>query len=346
MSEEIVIRHAEVQDADDILAFIKENWIIENHVFTRRRDVFDNCHLIEDRLTFILAVGAETGKIYGFISYALNNHDFDHPDISAPMFQTLKTSNQSLGIDMVLALQKLTNCRALCSPGIVKKTKGLYDFLGYQTGLMQHYYRLGNVDEFKICHIEHVPELAQALPVQYTMRQLHTMDEIQDAFAFEDYRDVVPYRDAWSVQRRYFENIGYEYAIQGIFDEGGTCRALLVGRTIECNGAKMFKIIDYLGDDEALAHCQDALGAFIADGGYEYVDFYEFGIDADIMEQAGFTLREKKDTNIIPNYFEPFEQRNVDIYCYTTYPGKFHIYRTDSGQDRPNFIDEIGEASC
>lgn len=346
--EDVTIRLATPQDADAIIQFLRDHWIIENHVFTRRRDLFDNCHLIDGRLTFLLAEGIETKQIYGILGYSFNNANFDNPDISAVIFQTLKTANASLGIDMIRELQRLTNARCLFCPGILKKTKGLYDFLGYTTGLMPHYYKLGAVSQFKIAQVDRVPEKRAYAEEPWQLAELDTYEAVADAFDFERFADVMPYRDAWSVKQRYFDNIGYDYDVFGIFpgesdqeSAPGSAQALLIGRELECNGAKMFKIIDYIGDDAALAHVGAALDGLMAERGYEYADFYEVGIDDDIMRAAGFELRVKNDSNIIPNFFEPYELRNIDIYYYTTWPGKFHIYRTDAGQDRPNFIDEL-----
>lgn len=338
--EDTIIRLATPEDTDNIIEFLREHWIIKNHVFTRRRDLFDNCHLIEGRLTYLLAEGVETKALYGILGYSFNNHNFENPDISAVIFQTLKTANPSLGIDMICQLQELTHCRSLFCPGIIKKTKGLYDFLGYATGMMRHYYKLGSVDEFKIAKIVHEVPKPQYDEPQFGIVSLETYEAILAAFDFEKYQDVMPYRDAWSVKQRYFDNIGYEYDVFGITGEG-ECKALIVGREIACNGTKMFKIVDYIGDDEALAHAGAALDALLAERGWEYADFYEVGIEDEYMAAAGFALRQKKDENIVPNYFEPYELSNVDIYYYTTWPGKYHIYRTDSGQDRPNFIEEL-----
>ncbi|MDO5117882.1 MAG: hypothetical protein Q4D34_05275 [Eggerthellaceae bacterium] len=340
--EDTKIRLATPDDADNIIEFLREHWIIRNHVFTRRRDLFDNCHLIEGRLTYLLAEGVETKKLYGILGYSFSNHNFDNPDISAVIFQTLKTSNPSLGIDMIQKLQELTNSRSLFCPGIIKKTKGIYDFLGYETGMLRHYYKLGKTDDFKIAHIESLPQKVQYPDVAYSIKRLETYDQVLDAFDFERFTEVMPYRDAWSVKQRYFDNIGYDYEVYGIFSDAG-CEALFVGREIPCNGTAMFKVVDYLGEDEALAHAGAALDELLAARGWEYMDFYEHGIDDEYMEAAGFVQRVKKDVNIVPNYFEPYELSNVDIYYYTTWPGKYHIYRSDSGQDRPNFIEEIEE---
>nr|MCR4746137.1 hypothetical protein [Lachnospiraceae bacterium] len=68
---------------------------------------------------------------------------------------------------------------------------------------------------------------------------------------------------------------------------------------------------------------------------YEYIDFYEYGLDDIYLKNAGFNERIIEDENIIPNYYEPFEKQNVDIW------GHFQtdtalIFKADGDQDRPN----------
>lgn len=341
--EEVIIRPAEIEDEDRIIEFLREHWIIKNHVFTRRRDLFENCHLIDGRITYLLAEGKDTGTLYGIYGYSYNNADFTKPDISAVIFQTLKSPNPSLGIEMVLELQKITNCRVLFCPGIVKKTRGLYQYLGYQTGTMKHYYRLNDLAEYKIAVVNNKNIIFKEETEPFTLKRMSSLEKIKEKFKFSDYKHIVPYRDAWSVEHRYFKNIGYQYIIYGIFDLTDTCRALVVGREIECIGSRVFKIVDFIGEDTAFGHCYQGIDSLLKENEYEYIDFYEVGIKDSIMADAGFTLRDPADTNIIPNYFEPFEQRNVDIYYFTTVTENFHTFRTDSGQDRPNFIEEIGE---
>ena len=61
------------------------------------------------------------------------------------------------------------------------------------------------------------------------------------------------------------------------------------------------------------------------------------GIEDKILKAAGFTKREEKDCNIIPNYFEPFDQKNVDIWV--RYKDKNTVFcKADGDQDRPRLI--------
>lgn len=69
---------------------------------------------------------------------------------------------------------------------------------------------------------------------------------------------------------------------------------------------------------------------------WEYIDLYCYGIEDDILKRSGFLKRTENDPNIIPNYFEPFEQKNVDIYFVSNVMENLHLYRGDGDQDRPS----------
>ena len=68
---------------------------------------------------------------------------------------------------------------------------------------------------------------------------------------------------------------------------------------------------------------------------YEYVDFYCLGFEESYILKAGFTLREENDTNIIPNFFSPFVQENIDIWVDSSKEGCL-FFKADGDQDRPN----------
>ena len=69
---------------------------------------------------------------------------------------------------------------------------------------------------------------------------------------------------------------------------------------------------------------------------YEYIDFYCEGIEKGILENAGLKLKDATDLNVIPNYFEPFVQENIDIHYFTNYDSSFPIFKADGDQDRPS----------
>ena len=74
---------------------------------------------------------------------------------------------------------------------------------------------------------------------------------------------------------------------------------------------------------------------------YEYIDIFSLGLSEKILSKAGFIKINKKRKNIIiPNYFEPFIRRNIDIKYFTDLKNlkNLRIFKSDGDQDRPNFF--------
>ena len=75
--------------------------------------------------------------------------------------------------------------------------------------------------------------------------------------------------------------------------------------------------------------------------GHEYIDLFTKGLDEKIILEAGFMKVDNKNNDvIIPNYFEPFVQKNVCIRYFTDTKNlkDLRIYKGDGDQDRPSFI--------
>ncbi|MEH7504134.1 hypothetical protein V7152_19330, partial [Neobacillus drentensis] len=146
------------------------------------------------------------------------------------------------------------------------------------------------------------------------------------------------YKDQNYIKKRYFEHPFYQYQVFGIGKEDATT-SLLITREISINHSKVLRIIDFIGAEEDIAGIGLELQKILKANDYEYIDFYQYGISEDVLNTAGFVKREKKDENIIPNYFEPFEKKNVDIHFSTNVnENKYYIFKGDGDQDRPNLL--------
>ena len=64
-----------------------------------------------------------------------------------------------------------------------------------------------------------------------------------------------------------------------------------------------------------------------------------FGLPEETFTKMGFELLDLDGETIVPNYFEPFEQRNVKIeIAYKTKGDNYVAFKADSDQDRPNIL--------
>ena len=56
------------------------------------------------------------------------------------------------------------------------------------------------------------------------------------------------------------------------------------------------------------------------------------------MVSAGFVQNRNDGQNIIPDYFEPFERRNVKLDFFTDLKEPFCMFKGDGDQDRPSIM--------
>ena len=76
----------------------------------------------------------------------------------------------------------------------------------------------------------------------------------------------------------------------------------------------------------------------------EYIDIYSYGISKKIFKQAGYINRYEEQSLIIPNHFEPFQKKNIDIFCAfkSNYKNKIiRLFKGDGDGDRPSILKEV-----
>ena len=106
------------------------------------------------------------------------------------------------------------------------------------------------------------------------------------------------------------------------------------------------KLIDFLGKQENIKNCGKFFEYVLNKYDAEYIDFYSFGIKEKYLLEAGFV--DRYSTNLIlPDHFEPFELRNINInYAFKfnskisekKYSSKVRIVKGDGDMDRPSLV--------
>jgi hypothetical protein len=328
------IRQAGRDDIARIMEFIKTYWL-PTHILANDRMFFEYEHTCGDEVCFVLSEDPETLEvqaILGFIPYGVTLRD-----AMIVMWKARPGENAFLGVKVLQFLIGNIGARIVGSCGINKRVNGIYRYLGYHTGSLAQYYRITDRKEYKIAVITE----KNILPVRpedgYELVCFGSFGEIAQSFDFAATENAKPYKEPWYIEKRYFKHPVYTYKAYGIKNPAGNIQTLLFAREIEINGAKALRIVDLIGKSEPLAHVSAGVQRLLDENGYEYADFYQYGLPHDVMERAGFTLREG-DTNIIPNYFEPFVQENIGIDYFTTDNEEFRIFKADGDQDRPSLL--------
>ena len=70
----------------------------------------------------------------------------------------------------------------------------------------------------------------------------------------------------------------------------------------------------------------------------EYVDLMNAGISDRIFQKVGFKTLDVAGEIIIPNYFEPFIQKNIVVKCAYRAPYNYVMFKADADQDRPSRV--------
>ncbi len=330
------IRLATLDDIPRIMQFIDEHWR-KDHIMATNRTLFEFQHVEGDEVHYVIAEDEENGKIYGTMGYILMNHS-EHPDIATMMIQTLEGSGHvMLGDDMAEFLKEKLSVRYVVAVGVNKRYAKAIGMIQENTvDILNHYYRLNDLEAYEICKIEE----KRIIPVLENKDCI--LEEIKDIQQFCEYmpeyelQKMKPYRDSQYIHHRYFEHPYYMYKVYGIRRQDGA-EAVLVGREVKVDSNICFRIVDYYGKETAFCNAAYALDELMRAHNYEYIDFCNYGVDDNVMKQAGFQ-NVKYDNNIVPHFFEPFEQRNVDIYIYSNGLPDIKVYKAFSDQDRPNII--------
>ena len=328
------IRLAYYEEIEEIMAFIDQYWK-KGHILANSREFFLYEHVIDGQVTFVIAKERSSGEIHGILGYLPASSDRNRYDIWGVIWKVNEKAASMLGVELKRRIFELAGARTDLGTGANPKTAIplLKRILHYSTGKMKQYYCVSPNVDYKIAKIEYHPRRMVTPGTGTVVKRVNSIGEVTEKFDFNAYSDVIPYKDAWYVERRYFKHPIYEYEVYALSNEGKKPGALLVCREQACNGAKALRIVDYIGDQQLFQGISEFIEKKLTE--YEYIDFYCLGFEEQYILKAGFTCRKENDTNIIPNYFSPFVQKNIDIWVDSSREGCL-FFKADGDQDRPN----------
>lgn len=341
--ERYIFRLGNISDIDNIMCFIREHWD-NTHILSKDRAFFEYEFLENNTVNVMLAIDRETNTIEaiaGFLKCS-NTVPREEQDVWGSFWKVNNTTKNMtfLGVELIKRLMDILQCRNHLGIGINPKTTlPLRKVLFHeQTEKMKHYYMLNpEIEDYKIARINKKYNVkADKTISSINITRLKEMEEVCNVFSLDNIKNI-PYKDFWYIERRYFKHPYYHYQVYGLSQRESPIETLVVLREIEQNDRKIIRIVDCIGNFRLLAGCNDFFNKLMSEKGYEYLDFYNLGIDKEIIITAGFKERDEEDVNIIPNYFEPFEQKNVDIWV--RYKDKNTVFcKADGDQDRPRLI--------
>lgn len=337
------IRLAKKDEIPDVMRFINDHWK-KGHLLSLDRTLFEYEFVENDEVHVMVAIDKNTETIEAFAGFLYCSHTEDNgkKDIWGSFWKVNDSRKNMtfLGVELVKRLAELVHCRSHLGIGINPNTTLPIRKLAFheKTAKMDHFYCLNpDFDTYKIAVVNNFrgKKMASDMPATDFL-EFHSVDEIKQVFNIEAL-DTIPYKDFWYINKRFYQHPYYSYRVYGLKNTEDQVRALLIGREVSQFDRTVFRIVDYIGEQSLFAGIGGMIRQMMREKQYEYVDFYTYGFETSYILDAGFVLKDESDSNIIPNYFEPFVQENIDIWVRYQFENTV-FFKADGDQDRPNIL--------
>ncbi len=327
-----MIRFATKDDIEKLMKFINDNWKA-NHILARDRDFFEYEHCEGENVNFVISLD-DNGNIngmQGFIPYGKH-----HRDITKNLWKALKSNTPRLGFKILRFLIDNSDARTVASIGSNPKTLNVYRHMGFHVGELVQWYRLNPDADFKISEINdfNIPTYKAK---QKKLIEIESVQKFIDLFDYSWYQQsgIIPFKESWYIKKRYFMHPIYKYRLFAVHDDKeSVARLVLVFRVDEFDNSRALRLIDCIGNYNELSYVTYGIDKLLQEIKAEYVDLYETGINPNVLINAGW-LKVSDSGNIIPNYFNPFEKRNIHIH-YASSSSEAVYFKGDGDQDRPS----------
>jgi len=341
---EQAIRFAHYTESVPIQCFIDRNWR-KDHVLAKRKGLLDWQYLDKknDRYNFVVAPDSN-GKfraILGFIPLSHFDDRIPQNDlIWLAIWQvTEECAGQKLGKLLLDHLQETIRPKIIAANAISGTAAHRYRQNGWHIDRLGHYFIPNtSIQDHRLI----VPGKPKHPECGSSIAKLETIpNDIRDwllNIADVNLSKCEASKTAQYIVNRYLYHPFYRYTAWRVWQRR-RCLGILITRTCMHNGATALRIVEYFGPPSALYGLGDKWQRILRTHSHEYVDFYLGGIDPAFMSRCGFSRREEGDGWTVPDYYEPFARRNVEIDTMVSIqiPGML-TFKGDSDQDRPNIL--------
>ncbi len=360
MKSGINIRFARTDDELSILNFLNQHWK-HDHIFVTNPELMRWQHRSptepETALTFVIAEntthndGVRMMALLGYIPFKRFDTKADWTELALAIWKIRDDAKvPGLGLHLLRFLDRELSPSMICAIGISDIVKPIYKALGYQLGTLQHA-AIFPTTKAATKIASGVPEYAR-LPVpsdvSLTLQALSDADLLEESISLQIDslgQHGLPRKSCDYVRERYCEHPWYQYSFR-LVSISNMPEGLIVWRQVAAQGTRILRIVDVIGDPEVLCYCSNALRKEVESEGCEYLDVVFHGIDSERLRKAGFVDTTRSAGLVLPNYFSPFERKNVKVDFAFKKSKEFmhkevHFFRADSDQDRPNSTTEL-----
>lgn len=344
LNENYEIRFLRLDEYDRLRDFIDSYWR-KDHIFVLSKEMFDFQHRNEKegRYDFVVAMHKESKEIHSILGFITNRH-FDEEIRELEVWPAIwKTRDdikvKGLGVGLYYFLKEQLAIDNLSILGISSIALSIYKHWNLQTGKIRHYV-FPNQNRREYVLSQGLEKIAKRKEARDSLELIELSKE--DYLAIDDnevvFRNLNRYKSKYYYVKRFYEHPFYTYLFFALL--GKETEMIFVGRECGFEDHQCLRIVDLIGDVKHLQEVKSQLSRLMDERGYEYIDLPEVGLKDTDLKKAAFADKDEYEGMIVPNYFEPFEKRNVALdYAFRSIHGDEAVFfKADSDQDRPNFL--------
>ena len=211
---------------------------------------------------------------------------------------------------------------------------------GFKIGQMNHHVALSPFKKkFNIALVPKNLQIRIKKRKKYVNYQKINLKNIDNYVTKKIYSYQIPNKSNTFIKNRFMKHPIYKYLLYGAI-VNNKVQAICVFRIIKKSKIAVIKVVDFIGQNKFFPMFNNLFIDLIKKYSAEYIDFYSYGMKSNYIIKAGFINRKKYQKLIIPEYFEPFVKKNIDLmYGYKTsikYP-LVRLFKADGDRDRPSF---------
>ncbi|MEZ8470157.1 hypothetical protein AB6D20_000725 [Vibrio splendidus] len=329
----------------DLVKYIDERWA-KNHILVTSRELLDWQHknVYSGDYNFVMARHNKSGEICGVLGFIPTSHFSAELESEKEVWLAIWKVNEGpkyigLGLGLLNFLKREFSINNICSIGISPIVYPMYQTLGYVVGRMNHMVLLNDtISEYRIAKVSTLPFKVTTKKNSYY--RVEEIDESQISSLLSDpsLYDNKTKKDGNYFAARFLSHPKFRYRFIGIYN-GTKLEAFLVVRVVEHDSSTALRVVDVQGKHTIISEVTMNLHDLIINEGHEYLDLMQYGMDVDSLIDAGFMLVDPEGELIIPDYFQPFVQKNIPMH-FARYSqekeASFVLFKGDSDQDRPN----------
>ena len=199
---------------------------------------------------------------------------------------------------------------------------------------LNHYYIINNsFIDYKI--LKRKVEQKSYLDIEESNLTLIKIDNLSNLKLVHKYK---PEKTIDYLINRYQKHPVYKYSFYGLRNHENNIQCVLIIRKQIYSDRSCLRIVDIYGDIDNIESLKKQFENLLTMEDAEYIDVLNYGISETIFKKIGFLkLDFSSDNIIIPNFFQPFVQKNIKIeFSYISKYDDFVIFRGDGDQDRPS----------